>query len=519
MATVEYKWRGGLCIEVSPVPNTVVIFGAKGDLAARKLYPALFNLHKRGLFHDKSAIVACARKGDDNDEAFRNEIGALIKASLPSVDEDILNAFLTKLYFHKGDYSDISTYRTLSDKLDKIEHEKNNHYSARVFYLSTGSNMYSKIVDMLAEASLTAICAEDSLRPCPHVVLEKPFGRDLESARKLDNELRRTLGEKQIYRIDHYLGKETVQNILMTRFANIVFEPVWNSTYIDSVQITAAETVGVEHRAGYFEQSGLLRDMFQNHMLEMLSLVAMEMPPSFDADSVRDEKIKLLKSIRPFDLKKLDRQIIRGQYGAGNLNGVNVPAYVSEPGVAPNSQTETFVAAKVMIDNWRWKGVPFYLRSGKRLPVKRSEIVIRFKHIPHSIFAPLSEVDLAANELILSVQPQEGLTLSILAKQPGPKLCMGNLSMDFKYSSILERGETMPDAYERLLLDCMLGDQTLFIRSDTIELAWQLLTPVLNAWESNAPNSGELHTYPAGSWGPKASDKLIQDDDRFWRQA
>jgi glucose-6-phosphate 1-dehydrogenase len=350
------------------------------------------------------------------------------------------------------------------------------------------------------------------------VVIEKPFGRDLESARKLDNELRKILRERQIYRIDHYLGKETVQNILMLRFANVIFEPVWNRNYIDSVQITAAETVGVEHRAGYFEQAGLLRDMFQNHMLEMLSLVAMEAPSSFDAKAVRDEKTKLLRSIRPFPKGKLGESLVRGQYSEGSdASGATLPAYRAEPGVKPDSKIETFVAAKLFIDNWRWQGVPFFLRSGKRLPKKRSEIAITFKRLPHSIFSPLKPEDLNPNQLVLNVQPEEGLSLTIQAKQPGPKLCMGSLTMDFKYASILEEGETMPEAYERLLLDCMLGDQTLFIRSDAIETAWSLLTPVLRAWESDEPGCGKLFSYPAGSWGPEEAEKLFDRVDQSWR--
>ena len=297
----------------------------------------------------------------------------------------------------------------------------------------------------------------------------------------------------------------------MAACGNLIFEPVWNRDYIDSVQITVAETVGVEHRAKYFETAGLLRDMFQNHMFEMLSLVAMEVPASFEASSVRDEKAKLLRSIRPFNLEKLNEQMIRAQYAEGN----GMAAYRDEPGVAPESQTETYVAAKLLIDNWRWKGVPFYLRSGKRLAAKRSEIVITFKHIPHSIFLPVHSEDLVQNRLTLTVQPQEGLSLSFLAKKPGPKLCMGDLTMDFKYASILEKGESMPEAYERLLLDCMLGDQTLFIRSDTVELAWGLLTPVLEHWKKH-PESCPLAFYPAGSSGPKEADHLIQNEYLFW---
>ena len=506
MASGEYRWRGGFCLEVKPVPNTIVIFGASGDLACRKLIPALFHLYKRGLLHEKSRIVGCARTPMD-DISYRT----LLRKWIGESEE--LDDFFSRLHYMHGDYADPEFYRRLSGRLNEIEQEADADpaITGRIFYLSMPSALYETIVDRLGESGLTA--EDPSGVPWRHVILEKPFGRDLDSARQLDLHLHKTLQEHQIYRIDHYLGKETVQNILMFRFANLIFEPVWNRDYIDSVQITVAETVGVEHRAKYFETAGLLRDMFQNHMFEMLSLVAMEVPASFEASSVRDEKAKLLRSIRPFNLEKLNEQMIRAQYAEGN----GMAAYRDEPGVAPESQTETYVAAKLLIDNWRWKGVPFYLRSGKRLAAKRSEIVITFKHIPHSIFLPVHSEDLVQNRLTLTVQPQEGLSLSFLAKKPGPKLCMGDLTMDFKYASILEKGESMPEAYERLLLDCMLGDQTLFIRSDTVELAWGLLTPVLEHWKKH-PESCPLAFYPAGSSGPKEADHLIQNDNHFWTE-
>ena len=507
MVNGKYTWRGGFCLEVAPVPNTIAIFGASGDLACRKLIPALFQLFKRGLLHEQSRIVGCARS-PLNDESYHALIARWIRAERGELEE-----FLRRVHYVAGEYDDPEFYRKIGSVLDQAEREAGGEPGTfgRIFYLAMPSSLYSAIVSRLGESGLTR--EDPSGIPWRHVILEKPFGRDLDSARQLDLELHRTLQERQIYRIDHYLGKETVQNILMFRFANLIFEPVWNRDYIDSVQITVAETVGVEHRAKYFENAGLLRDMFQNHMFEMLSLVAMEMPASFEAGSVRDEKAKLLRSIRPFDPRDPDTQIVRAQYGEGN----GMSAYRAEPGVNPASQTETYVAAKMMIDNWRWKGVPFYLRSGKRLAAKRSEIVITFKHIPHSIFLPVHAEDLARNRLTLTVQPQEGLSLEILAKKPGPKLCMGDLAMDFKYASILEPGESMPEAYERLLLDCMLGDQTLFIRSDTVELAWGLLTPVLDLWREQ-PERCPLAFYPAGSAGPKEADRLIQRDDRFWTE-
>ncbi len=514
MAKGEYKWRGGLCMEVSPIPNTIVIFGASGDLAHRKLLPALYNLYRRDLLHERSRIIGCARSHMD-DDAFRSMVRERMPKCISELCGRKLDAFLAKLSFVSGPYDEPSTYAKLSAKIAEIEQETCCG-AGRVYYLSTPSSLHAPIVSMLGAAGLVEENQEG--RPWRNVVIEKPFGRDLESARKLDNELRAILRERQIYRIDHYLGKETVQNILMLRFANLIFEPVWNRNYIDSVQITAAETVGVEHRAGYFETAGLLRDMFQNHMLEMLSLVAMEMPSSFESKAVRDEKTKLLRSIRPFPEGKIGECLIRAQYEAGrDATGEALAPYSAEPGVKPDSKTETYVAAKLFIDNWRWQGVPFFLRSGKRLARKRSEIAITFKRLPHSIFEPVRAENLAPNQLVLNVQPEEGLSLTIQAKQPGPKLCMGSLTMDFKYDSILEEGESMPEAYERLLLDCMLGDQTLFIRSDAIESAWTLLTPVLNAWEADAPGCGPLLKYPAGSWGPDEAEKLFDRIDQSWR--
>ncbi len=512
MANGEYQWRGGFCLEVNPVPNTIVIFGASGDLAGRKLLPALYHLDRRGLLHEKSRIVGCART-PMSDESFRN----MLKEKWFAGAGPDLDRFLSKVCYRSGDYGDPGFYSHLSKALDSIESEAgaDRSITGRIFYLSTPSVLYSEIAGKLAEAGL--VNENPNGIPWRHVVLEKPFGTSLETARELDSELHRHLRERQIYRIDHYLGKETVQNILIFRFANMIFEPVWNANCIDSVQITAAETVGVEHRAGYFDRTGLLRDMFQNHLLEMLSLVAMEMPQSSDADRIRDEKLKLLRSIRPFDCHAIGEQVVRAQYTAGEIGGNPVPGYREEPGISPESNTETFAAMQLFIDNWRWRGVPFFLRSGKRMERKQSEIVITFKHVPHSIFSPVRAEELQPNRLILNVQPQEGLSLSIQAKHPGPKLCMGSLTMDFKYASILESGETMPDAYERLLLDCMLDDQTLFIRNDTIDCAWSLLTPVLNAWESGAPCAGPLRFYRAGSWGPKEAEKLTDKYSLLWR--
>lgn len=503
-------WRGSFCIEVSPIPNTVVIFGASGDLAHRKLIPALFNLYRRNLFHENSLVVGCART-PMSDEEFRNKVCENM-SSLTGYNSNKFRSFIEKLHYHSGSYDDPETYATLSARLCELERERCSE-SCRIYYLSTPSNLYTEIVSLLGDAGL--VHEPPTGEPWRHVVIEKPFGRDLQSAEIIDRQLHKTLRESQIYRIDHYLGKETVQNIMMMRFANIIFEPVWNNQYISNVQITAAESLGVEHRAGYYEQSGLLRDMFQNHMLEMLSLVAMEPPSSFEANSVRNEKLKLIQSIRPFTEESLRADFIRGQYGEGEINGVKVPGYHSEHGVNPQSMTETYACARFHIDNWRWRGVPFYLRSGKRLAKRVSEIAITFKPVPHSIFNPIRPEDLNPNTLVLNVQPEEGMALTIEAKQPGPKLCMGTLTMDFKYAQIF--GGSPPEAYERLLLDCMLGDQTLFIRNDIIKASWELFSPVLNAWSS--PDSDiPLHNYPAGSQGPEAADLQFFKQGLRWRQ-
>lgn len=503
-------WQGTLCIEVSPVPNIIIIFGASGDLAQRKLIPALFGLSQRKLFHPDSRIIGCARS-PMTDEAFRNSQLQTLKTRFPQVDTADIQNFLNNLFYLSGGYDTPETYRNLERKLATLE-DGHDPVPNRTFYLATPASLYPVIVPMLAEYQLTRENYDGV--PWRHVVLEKPFGNDIESAEALDRMLHESLSERQIYRIDHYLGKETVQNILMLRFANIIFEPIWNSHYIENVQITAAESIGVENRAGYYEKAGLLRDMFQNHMLEMLALMAMETPASFDADAIRDEKLKLIKSIRPFPIQQLDQYLIRGQYTAGN----GMAGYRQEADVNPESSTETYVAAKFFIDNWRWHGVPFYLRSGKRLTRKVSEIAITFRKVPHSIFSQLRPEDLSPDQLILNVQPEEGMSLKIQAKQPGPKLCMGQLSLDFKYADIF--GGDIPDAYERLLLDCMLGDQTLFIRSDVIAASWRLFTPILNAWSkfdaANLDCPCHLRFYPAGSDGPGDAWKLLGEHN--WRE-
>jgi glucose-6-phosphate 1-dehydrogenase len=420
-----------------------------------------------------------------------------------------LSRFTDRLYYVTGDYDDESFYKSIAVKLTQLD-RAHSVEGSRIFYLAVPPILYGTIVKGLGIAGLSC----PGLPGCERIrlVVEKPFGRDLKSAGELNQILQRHFTERQIYRIDHYLGKETVQNILMLRFANAIFEPVWNRNFIDHIQITIAESVGVEHRGGYYDETGALRDVFQNHMLGMLSLVAMEPPVSFGADHIRDEKVKLLQCIRPLTAQGANGDFVRGQYTAGLIDGENVPGYRREPKVDSASNTETYVAARLFVDNWRWQGVPFYLRTGKRLAGKDTEIAITFKKVPHSMFISAGLPDLPANTLVMQIQPEEGISLSFQAKRPGSKVCIGTLRMHFSYAEVF--GGKPPEAYQRLLLDCMVGDQTLFTRRDDVEVSWRLLAPVLQAWENQSLMPYE---YQAGSESFPQADRLIESDGRKWR--
>ncbi|HPD47828.1 MAG TPA: glucose-6-phosphate dehydrogenase [Anaerohalosphaeraceae bacterium] len=496
-----------LCVETPARPCGMVVFGASGDLTRRKLLSSLFELHKRGLLAEEFYFVGCGRT-KFSDEAYRSIAAKSISAD--GVAPEKTSAFLEKIYYITGAYDDPGLYESISDRLARLDclHATG---GCHVFYLAVPPGLYGTIAEQLGRARLSC----RGLPECENrarLVIEKPFGHDLQSAVALSQELNRYFEERQIYRIDHYLGKETVQNILMFRFANAIFEPIWNRNYVDHVQITIAESLGVEHRAGYYDKSGAFRDMFQNHMLGMLSLVAMEPPASFDADSIRDEKVKLLRSVRPLEVAPYDRTVVTGQYTAGELDGQPVCGYRQEEGVSPDSTTETFAAARILIDNWRWKGVPFYLRTGKRLARRLTEIAITFKTVPHSMFASIGLEDMPANVLVLKIQPNEGINLSFQAKRPGAKACMSTLTLNFNYSDVF--GTDTPEAYERLLLDCMVGDQTLFTRQDDVQVAWSLIQPVLDAIAAGTLTPID---YPAGAETFPQADALIHADGRKWR--
>jgi glucose-6-phosphate 1-dehydrogenase len=499
-----------LVAEREPQPCTVVIFGATGDLTRRKLVPGLYSLAKQRLLPERFAVIGFARR-DKSHDIFREEMRQAVQEFARHPFEDALwQDFAKRLYYHRSTFDDAEGYVRLQKFLHEIS-ERHGTQGRTIYYLSTPPEAYDDIIQHLDNTGLTT---EPKYRSWPRVVVEKPFGRDLASAQALNQHFRSALNEEQIYRIDHYLGKETVQNILVLRFANGIFEPLWTNKYIDHVQITMSESLGIEDRGGYYDTTGALRDMGQNHLLQLLTLTAMEPPGSLRADALRNEKMKVLETARPFDDEAVRTCVVRGQYEAGQINGTSVIGYRQEGRVKPDSNTETFIAMKVWLDNWRWAGVPFYLRSGKRLSKRYSEVAIQFKRIPQILFQARSEDIIEPNMLVLRIQPDEGASLRIGAKVPGLDIHLQPVRMDFSYGTSF--GADSPEAYERLLRDVMLGDQTLFMRRDEVEAAWALITPILETWEAERINA--LPTYAAGTWGPEAAEALLRADGRQWRQ-
>jgi len=494
-----------------PHSCVLTIFGASGDLTKRKLIPALYNLALEKRLPERFAVVGYARSEMSHDafrEKMREGIGEFSRTGL---DESVWQQFASTLYYISGDYQEPEGYQSLKDFIDGFD-RGNRVLPVRVFYLATPPELYSTVIERISAVNLVPKESDPESRT--RVIIEKPFGTDLHTARELNRRVHEALNERQVYRIDHYLGKETVQNIMVFRFANAVFEPIWNRRYIDHVQITAAETVGVENRGGYYEKAGVVRDMFQNHLLQLLSLTAMEPPIGFSASAVRDEKVKLLRAVRPIASEEVFEVAVRGQYGPGKMGGKEVPGYRQEPGVAKDSSTATYAAIKFSIDNWRWESVPFYLRSGKRLAKRVTEIAIQFKRPPLLLFKACAVEDLNPNVLVIRIQPDEGVSLRFEVKPPGPELCVSPLSLDFKYEEAF--GSSPPEAYETLLEDCIEGNSTLFTRHDEVELAWSLVDPIIQTWGSI--KSSDFPNYEAGGWGPKKADDFMQRDGRRWRR-
>ncbi len=496
----------------TPEACTVVIFGATGDLTHRKLVPALYNLQVEGALPAGVKIIGVARR-PKTDEEFREDLRVQNqKVSRSGHDDAIWAEFSKTVYYHQSEFTDSDGYRRLAEVLDKIDQERGG-FGNRLFYIASAPSFFDDILERLKEAGLS-----DSKKGCwSRVIVEKPFGTDLPTAQHLNKVVNRTFKERDTYRIDHYLGKETAQNIMVLRFANAIFEPLWNNRFIDHIQITNAENLGMEGgRGGYYDQAGALRDMVQNHLLQLLSLVAMEPPTDLSADGVRDEKVKVLRSLRPWDTPELVAQnVVRAQYTAGFVDGENVVGYREEDRVDPESQTETYVALKVMVDTWRWSGVPFYVRMGKRLPKKATEISVHFKAPPTVLFNALSGGVPGGNVLVIRIQPDEGISLRMVSKIPGSSLRLEPVKMDFHYSTSFGKGS--PEAYERLLLDSMAGDATLFARRDEVEEAWKFIDHIERAWhEAKVPP--KMREYVAGTWGPKDADDLLLRSGHKWRR-
>jgi glucose-6-phosphate 1-dehydrogenase len=502
--------REGLRLERVPDPALLVLFGATGDLAHRKVVPALFQLWRTNLLPPEFTLVAVGRRPYD-DEAFRAGLRASLEqfSRVLPIETAVWEAFAARITYHRGDFADAGLYDGLSTRLDELDEERGTQGN-RVFYLATQPSAFAEIIGGLGRAGLDHEHHGGGWR---RIVVEKPFGRDLGSAIRLNREVGKVFRESQVYRIDHYLGKETVRNILVFRFGNGIFEPIWHRRYVDHVQITVAESIGVEKRGSFYEEAGASRDFLQNHLMQLLALVAMEPPAAFDADALRDEKVKVLRAIEPMAPAEVAANVVRGQYGPGWVSGESVAGYRAEPEVDPASETETYIAARLFIDDWRWAGVPFYLRAGKRLPKRATEIAVQFKQVPHALFRESSTAP-EANLLALRIQPDEGILLRFAAKVPGLGVDVRSVNMDFTYGSAFSVDS--PDAYETLILDALLGDAALFTRADEVEKAWAIVTPINDAWADGPPPA--FPDYAAGSWGPDAADALLAGDGRRWRR-
>lgn len=502
-------------------PCVVVIFGATGDLTHRKLVPALYNLGVDALLPANFSLIGFARR-EYTHEAFRQELKTSVSKfsrRLP-LNNSVWDEFSKHSFYVQGDFDNPEAYKNLSELLNTIDADAGISCN-RVFYFATAPSYFEEIARQLKGAGLLDEphlgAADGGYKKAARVIIEKPFGNDLESARALNGSLLQCMSEEQIYRIDHYLGKETVQNLLVFRFANGIFEPIWNHKYISHVEISVCETLGVGGRAGYFEQAGILRDIVQNHALQLLCLVALEPPIAFEADAVRDEKVKVLRALRRIPREEVGSRVVRARYLAGSIGGQSVPGYLAETGVSPESTTDTYVALEMSIDNWRWAGVPFFLRAGKRLAKRVTEISVHFRNVPHRLFQDEDVKSLAPNILSFQIQPDEGISLKISSKPPGPRVRVQTVNMNFAYGTSF--GVEPPEAYERLILDCMRGDATLFTRNDEIEQAWDYLDPVLRAWAEKGAQALPVFGYEAGTWGPEKGDQLVQSRiGQKWRR-
>jgi len=490
-------------------PCVMIIFGAAGDLTKRKLLPSIYNLLQQNLLSREFAIVGVSRD-DFNTEKFRKHVSDSLQQFGAGADPELIEWLANHSYYVQGEFDNPDLYNRLGEQLAQVDKQHNTHGNY-FFYLAIAPQFFAMAVEQLGRSGLSSQERNGSWR---RVIIEKPFGRDLESARALNHAVKKVLDEEQIYRIDHYLGKETVQNILVFRFGNGLFEPIWNRNHIDHIQITVAETVGVEGRGGYYDTSGTLRDMVPNHIMQLITLTAMEPPISFAADAVRDEQAKVLRAIHPMTAEDVIHNSVRGQYGPGaNSKGERLPGYRQEASVDPGSRTETFVALKLGVDNWRWAGVPIYLRTGKRMARRHTEIAIQFKRAPFVLFRDTDVEHLPSNQLVINVQPEEGIALRFGAKVPGPLVQIGPVDMNFNYGDYF--GAAPQTGYEVLLYDCMIGDATLFQRADMVEAGWSIVDPVLDVWKALPPR--EFPNYGAGSWGPREAEELLARDGRHWR--